>query len=281
MGRKAEPGISYYPKEVNHILHKKVRLLFHEFDSDGYWIWNCLLSKIYSEKGYYLDISNAEEMELFATDVCKKKVSLVKEVIIGCLRRDLFNQAVFDAFEILTSDRIQMNYLHATCDRRKKGTAITLIRELLLVEEDEDWKNVNVLGINEILPGKKAKSPGNNPQSIVKKSIVKNRKVKDGADAPPDKSFKNWTEQEFIDQIAKYKDQYPYEMRNAFYKYWKEKSPSGKMKFQLQKTWETDLRLNKWRDNDEKFKTNGNKVNSGNSQKPIPEPIDEGGAGHL
>lgn len=183
MSGKPKEGIDYYPVEADHIYHRKVRLLINEFDSDGYWIWSCLLGKVYKEKGYYLDVSDRDDLELFASDVCKKKVSLVEEVINGCIRRDLFNKVVFDMFDILTSDRIQFNYLHATSDRRKKGTTITLIEEIMLIEEDEDWKNVQILGIKDILPGKNAKVHGNLAQSKVKYS--KRKKSKDCADAPP------------------------------------------------------------------------------------------------
>jgi hypothetical protein len=255
MGRKTEPGISYYPMKANHLTNDKLRLLYNEFRADGYWIWSCLVARIYEDRGYYMDVEDEDKLELFATDVCKMQVSLVKEVINGCVRRGLFDKSVFDAFKILTSDRIQLNYIEATSERRRKGTEITIIDEIMLVEMDEAWKNLIVTGINDILPWKKEIIPRKNPQSK-KKVKEKKSKEEDGACAP--KSFKDFTEKDFIEEIGKHKDDFPYEMRNNFFKYWKEKNPGGKMRFQLEKTWETALRLEKWKSNQGKFSNNEN-----------------------
>lgn len=60
------------------------------------------------------------------------------------------------------------------------------------------------------------------------------------------KSFKNWTDEEFRSEMGKFKDQYERETLNAFYKYWSEKDPKGKMLFQFKQTWETGKRLATW-----------------------------------
>lgn len=76
------------------------------------------------------------------------------------------------------------------------------------------------------------------------------QKKEKGAVAP---SFKKFSEQDFIDELGKFKGLYPSEMLRAFFKYWKEPSASGMMKFQLEKTWETKLRLERWQRNDKNF----------------------------
>lgn len=178
MARKAEPGILYYRMNCGHTSNRKIRLLFNEFDSDGYWIWQCLLDNIYPDRGYYFDCSDKDVLELFATDVCKKQVSLVEEVITGCLRRGLFDQSVFEMFGILSSEMIQQVYIDATRERRKKGTVIEMIEEYLLVEIPESETNISILpGKKGIIPGKNPIPPGRNPQSKVKESKVKESKV--------------------------------------------------------------------------------------------------------
>jgi hypothetical protein len=64
-------------------------------------------------------------------------------------------------------------------------------------------------------------------------------------------SFKNWNLENFENEIKLHraatnlaKD----EILN-FYDYWRELTPSGKMRFQLQKSWQTDLRLKTWERN--------------------------------
>jgi hypothetical protein len=71
--------------------------------------------------------------------------------------------------------------------------------------------------------------------------VKKNTEI--GADAP---SFKKWDEKFFYDEIAKFASIFPKPMLRAFFDYWREKSPSGMMKFQLEATWNTKLRLERW-----------------------------------
>ncbi|HEY9362138.1 MAG TPA: hypothetical protein VIQ00_02670 [Chitinophagaceae bacterium] len=91
---------------------------------------------------------------------------------------------------------------------------------------------------------------------ILKLNKTKQKNI-EGGKPPPAKSFKNFSEQEFIDEIKIYESLFEKDLLNSFFKYWKEKSPGGKMKFQLERTWETKLRLEKWKSNDLKYKNNG------------------------
>lgn len=87
---------------------------------------------------------------------------------------------------------------------------------------------------------------------------LKELKENTGADAPPKpKSFKQLTEKEFYNQIAEYKNQFPKEMLREFFDSWSEKTPSGKMKFQLRDTWELKKRLDTWQRNDERWNRKG------------------------
>jgi hypothetical protein len=61
------------------------------------------------------------------------------------------------------------------------------------------------------------------------------------------KSFKIWEEEEFKKDLSTHLETFGRDTLNAFFKYWSEKSATGKMKFQLEKTWETKKRLENWR----------------------------------
>lgn len=277
MARHSEPGLDHFKMQCDHIYNKKVRLLISEFGADGYWIWSCLLSEAYRTCGYYYDCNDKDELELFALDVCKKQVSLVKEVISGCVRRSLFDEGVFNVFGVLTSAHMQDFYIRATKERRKKGTTVSIKEDYWLVQIATDEVNISIIPrTKEILPGTNAKNPGTNPQSKVKESRVKKSKketlqsgdtsgvVIGSADAPPTpkaKTFKQWDEKEFYEEIAKYTNLHPRERLRAFYDYWKEKNAAGtKMKFQLERTWETKSRLETWERNETIFgkKTHAN-----------------------
>ena len=66
-------------------------------------------------------------------------------------------------------------------------------------------------------------------------------------------NFKKWNVTDFQNDIALYKEFYTSEMLNRFYTYWSEKTPSGKMRFKLEKTWETSKRLVTWKNNQKAF----------------------------
>lgn len=72
-----------------------------------------------------------------------------------------------------------------------------------------------------------------------------------GASAPP--SFKKIDEKGFYDEIAQFKETYTKPMLREFFDYWKEKSATGIMRFQLQKTWDTALRLKTWARRNKEF----------------------------
>lgn len=75
-----------------------------------------------------------------------------------------------------------------------------------------------------------------------------------GASAPQKpKNFKQWTKQDFIDDMEKYKKDYPSDLLNNFYKHYVEPTPNGRMRLQLERTWDTNLRLQKWETNENKW----------------------------
>jgi hypothetical protein len=74
-----------------------------------------------------------------------------------------------------------------------------------------------------------------------------------GANAPP--SFKKLDEKGFYGEIARFKETYPKPMLREFFDYWNEKSATGIMRFQLQKTWDTSLRLKTWQRRNKDFPT--------------------------
>ena len=78
------------------------------------------------------------------------------------------------------------------------------------------------------------------------------------------KSFKQFTEEDFKKDISECvlngNDDFQnfWDMINIqnFSDHWLEKNTTGKMKFQLQQTWQTNLRMNKWKNNN--FNKGGN-----------------------
>lgn len=272
MGRKAEPGITYYRMDCQHIRNKKVRLLINEFDSHGYWVWQCILAAAYEGKGYYFDCQDKDALELFASEVCKKRVSQVEEIITGCVRRSLFDEGVFTMFGVLSSTEMQEVYLDATAERRRKGTIVEMDSRYLLipVTDTKRWENVQLTGEkiivprnNPIVPVKNNIDPQHNPQSKVKESKVKEEsELPDAQSAPPPpkdslevKQKKMKERQElFYQALVPFVEKYNAKMIRAFFNYWSEPNKSKtKMKYELEVTWDLSRRLETWEKNEQKF----------------------------
>jgi len=81
--------------------------------------------------------------------------------------------------------------------------------------------------------------------------------VSDKSDPKP-KSYKQWSLEDFKNEMTKFKLNYPTEILIQFYDYWRELTPSGKMKLQLEKSWQTDLRIEKWFKNSHNFTPKNN-----------------------
>ena len=84
------------------------------------------------------------------------------------------------------------------------------------------------------------------PLSNLKDNDIIKEDIKTKEVSLSQKSFKKWTEKEFVQIIDENKKNYPRTELIKFYNYWAEKNPKGKMRFQLQATWETDRRLVTW-----------------------------------
>lgn len=139
-------------------------------------------------------------------------------------------------FKLLESDSMIVT------ENVSKTTRLTVCK----YESYQDWRNDNETIMKRKRNGSETQATTNNNDNNDNNSI--------GAYAPA-KTFKQWTDKEFYDDIAKNKSNYSKEMLREFYDKWTEKSATGKMKFQLEKTWETKKRLATWFKNQDKFGT--------------------------
>lgn len=223
MARRAEPGISYFPLNTDMPGSNKVKLIVSEFGAKAWAILIPLFCKIYREKGYWIDWMDEDMRLLFAQDECKCDLSFVDEVVSRCIKRGVFSTAVFDVFGVLTSDRIQENYLEAK--RRQKS--VDLIAEFLVLEDDvyKLFDNVNIIDLDVNIITKKVNA---STQSKRKgKGKGKTEEDGDGAEAPVYtqedkdrfKAFQDWVQRKApnvckmkepftIDQYIKLKELY-------------------------------------------------------------------------
>ena len=163
MARPTAKGVEYFPLNVNFINDLKVRKLLLSCGAEAIAVLIYLLSTIYKDEGYYVEI-HEDEIDLIALDV-NVTPEFVLEVINKACEVRFFDVNLYNNFNILTSKGIQERYLKIT-ERRKNSVVIT---QFNLINVYNNSVNVNINSIN----------VDNNSVNVYKstQSKVKKRKV--------------------------------------------------------------------------------------------------------
>lgn len=119
MARPTKLGLDYFPHDTHTDEDTALQLLEAEFGLDGYAVYFKLLESIYAQG--YAKQWGEDECLLFAKKMGAVTVPKLSEIIKGCIRRSLFDEGVYNLFQILTSKSIQTRWLEA---KRKDVSAI-------------------------------------------------------------------------------------------------------------------------------------------------------------
>lgn len=142
MARPTAKGVEYFPLNVNFINDLKVRKLLLSCGAEAIAVLIYLLSTIYKDEGYYVEI-HEDEIDLIALDV-NVTPEFVLEVINKACEVRLFDVNLYNNFNILTSKGIQKRYLKIT-ERRKNSVVIT---QFNLINVYNNSVNVNNNSVN-------------------------------------------------------------------------------------------------------------------------------------
>ena len=119
MARPTKLGLDYFPHDTHTDEDTALQLLEAEFGLDGYAVYFKLLESIYAQG--YAKQWGEDECLLFAKKMGAVTVPKLSEIIKACIRRSLFDEGVYNLFQILTSKAIQQRWLEA---KRKDVSAI-------------------------------------------------------------------------------------------------------------------------------------------------------------
>lgn len=144
---------------------------------------------------------------------------------------------------------------------KKVFSFLELLRSHQMIETDNsqgmqritlcNYDSYNSLGNTEETESRtRGKQWGN---KIKEYKEVKEIKESIGASPPMPKSFKSFSVEDFQREIEPHRANLAAQMLDDFYNYWTEKNAQGRMKFQLQPTWETAKRIATWVKNEKKF----------------------------
>lgn len=174
MSRKNKVGLDYFSHDTDMSHDIKLKFIRAKHGLIGYAVFNILLEDIYKDKGYFL-ILDDRYLILFS-DENKIDINVCRNLINDYINEGLFNHLLFKKFKVLTSRRIQENYLKG-CERRK---TIEFLKKLLLIDPKKvlpETNNANIIIINDNINGSKCKHNVNIKHTLMSK--VKKSKEED------------------------------------------------------------------------------------------------------
>jgi len=134
MARSQKRGINYFTMDVDIFSDRKLRRVRHAFGAGAMTVVLSVLCHIYGEKGYYIEVGKDLYFDL--SDELDLDEKYVRTVTESCVEAGFFDASLYSARGVLTSRRIQCNYLDAT--RKRKNVEILPELCLLECEESED-----------------------------------------------------------------------------------------------------------------------------------------------
>lgn len=207
MARKCKVGIEYFSHDVDMAQDKKIKIIKAKHGLIGYALFLRLLEEIYREEGYFVKID--EDFNILFSDDNNLDYNVYILMLNDYINKGLFDKEMYDKYNILTSKRIQENYIAAT-DRRKE---VEFIEEYLLVDVSSMYsEKVNVIinclnvDINPLNDIKSTQSKVNKKESKEKekkniyttvysyylsKDLIKHKALTDGMKKAIDKVMKD------------------------------------------------------------------------------------------
>lgn len=209
-----KPDSYYFPHDFNARNDRKLIKVKHKYRQSGVGIFWSIVEMLYEENGKLA----LADVPTLAADFREKETTVL---------------SVINDFELFENDGIF--FWSESVNKR-------IVKRLEKSEKAKEsashrWQNANAM---------RTHSDGNARKERKGKEI-KGKEIErvNGAHAPSP-TFKTWDEEGFKKELANHIDEFGRDTLNEFFKYWSEKSASGRMKFQLEKTWETKKRLDNW-----------------------------------
>lgn len=245
MARPIKTGLDYFPLDVD--IDDKLELIEAEHGLTGFAIVIKLWQRIY-KNGYYIDWNQDNEL-LFARKL-NLDVKQVNSVVRSCLHRNLLDNTLYKKHRILSSVGIQKRYITACSQSKRKS--ISFIKDFNLLSSEFTKLITELIKL----------TPEESTQSKVKESKVKESKEEEIKENNVSKLSLTERQGLFYEELKQYTHTYPKETLRAFYEYWTEPNRSHtKQRHELEKTWNTALRLKNWARREKP------------ASKPTPKPV--------
>lgn len=130
MARIAKSGLEYFPFDIDFFQDIRIRKLIKRQGGKAVTVYALLLCLIY-KNGYYMRWDN--ELPFICSETTGFDEAYISEVIKTCLSLGLFDKALYESEDILTSKGIQARY----CNIQRLNKRMGRIEKFSLLEEPQ------------------------------------------------------------------------------------------------------------------------------------------------
>jgi len=232
MARPIKNYCDYFPHDRDMRNHRKIKAIRTKFGIEGYAIWSMLLEYLTGIDGNVFEYSESE-FELIGGDF-GVSVETIQLFIDYCIKLEiLFLKDGFINSESL-DERLKPVYIKRGMSKENSKKQLRLNGKFV--------NNNSVL--DGVIEAEKSQSKVNESKEDKKEHII--------VDVPPTptpKKLLSIQERaiEFKKEFNAFKNDYSMETLKEFYEYWIEPNKlKTKMRFEMEKTWDLNLRLKKW-----------------------------------
>ena len=182
MGRPRKQGLDYFPVDTDIFNDFGIRILMAKFGADGFTCYMYLLTRIYKDKGYYIELN--EDLELIASQdlgMSREKVRQIMEYLFSRSLLVSITSTLVVPVTVITSTGIQRRYQEAVKVRASKN-AVEVRAEFWLLEDEETESFIKVkpfLSNSEKKAGFSEKNGSNSEKNTTKKRKVNKSKGKE------------------------------------------------------------------------------------------------------
>lgn len=218
MARPSRNNIDYFPHECVH--GRKMFVIESKYGNDGYAVWFKLLERLGDTDNHYLNLSDETEL-MYLASLMKVDENKFKNILNDLAKLGAIDKELYEENKIIWSQKFYESIQDAYNKRNNKcldrNSLIILLISLGIRKPNKSSTK----------PDKSAQSSDINPQS--KEEEIKEKK-----------SMFHQTLKPFLEKYGK-------DMLNDFFLYWTEPNQTNtKLKYEMEKTWSIEARLNTW-----------------------------------
>ena len=142
MARISKEGIDYFPMDGDFLSNRKIRRLVREHGPEAIAVFLAVLAVTYNGKGYYMEWN--EDVCFDLSEQTNTKTKTVQAIIVSAMHQQLFDTEMFKKQGIITSERIQKQYLQ--CTQKRKN--VVLKEEYRLIAAPQTLFQEEEMGIS-------------------------------------------------------------------------------------------------------------------------------------